>query len=141
MSRREELTNPLAPTPLRRRAKQHRATLAAGYRLGPEDDGWLAVNVTDRGALLNSFKHTLGAAVQFTFKAWQYQANCFCSAGAVRNNVLCCCSCPAQISFRVRSILRILIICIGVNCSHQAVYDTKLLIQDLCHWSETISGT
>jgi len=81
VSRREELTNPLAPTPLRRRAKQHRATLAAGYRLGPEDYGWLAVNVTDRGALLDSFKHTLGAAVGLGLIGWVLAAMGTMSSG------------------------------------------------------------
>ena len=47
---------------------------------------------------------------------------------------------PAEISFRVRGILCILIVGISVNGGHQSVYDTKLFFQYLCHGGQAVGG-
>jgi antitoxin component of MazEF toxin-antitoxin module len=63
------------------------------------------------------------------FSSGNTKTNSFCCTCAVRNNILCSCSCTTQITFWVGCIQGILIISISMNGGHQTVTIPNCIVQ------------
>ena len=68
------------------------------------------------------------------------KTDCFCCAGAVGDDVDCCCAASSQIAFSLRSVKRHLVTGVCVNGGHDTAHDRCIVVESFCHRSEAVGG-
>ena len=69
-----------------------------------------------------------------------YEADCLCSTGGVRNDISSTCSCSSEVTLSVRTIEDHLVAGVSVDCAHDTGSDGSVVVKSLSHRSEAVSG-
>src|SRR5579863_6459754 len=120
-----------------------KAFVRGGFHGGVDlfDGGLFIENGNELGKGAGEYGDALSAAVEFAFQFGEDDADRFGGAGAVGHDIGGCGAGAAEVTFWVRCVLGILVICIRVDGGHQAGDDAEFVIEDLGHRCETIGGT
>ena len=73
-------------------------------------------------------------------KRTQTEADCFCSTGAVWNDVNCSCTGSSQIAFSLRSVQSHLISSVSMDSNHDTGFDRSQFVQSFCHRCKAVCG-
>ena len=84
-------------------------------------------------------RNTHGSAGEFAFQLGDDLADCFCSAGGGRDDVVVYGSAESPVLL-AESVNYGLGSCGSMNCRHKAFNDTEIVVQDFCHGCEAVCG-
>ena len=85
-------------------------------------------------------RNSLSRADELAVELGDNETDCLCSAGGVRNDVLCACTCTAEVTLSVRTVEDHLVTGVSVNSGHDTALDGSVIVESLSHRSEAVGG-